>query len=151
MNIGIVVYSKTGNTLDVAKQLDAALKLNGHHSTIESVTPVDPDEYHVEKIQIKEKHDLNQYDFLVFASPVNGFALAASMKRYMMDITSLNVPAACFVTKALPFNWTGGNQAVGKIEKYVTRLGSKVVYRSIVHQGKPQEVEECVNGMLHSL
>jgi len=40
MNIGIIVYSQTGNTLSVAKKLEEKLSLAGHSATLEQVKVV---------------------------------------------------------------------------------------------------------------
>jgi len=38
MNIGIIVYSQTGNTLSVAKKLEERLSAAGHSVNLEQVT-----------------------------------------------------------------------------------------------------------------
>ena len=40
MNIGIIVYSQTGNTLSVAKKLEEKLSLAGHSATLEQVKAI---------------------------------------------------------------------------------------------------------------
>jgi len=40
MNIGIIVYSQTGNTLSIAKKLEEKLSAAGHSATLEEVKVV---------------------------------------------------------------------------------------------------------------
>ncbi|MEL7607976.1 MAG: hypothetical protein AAGU74_00550 [Bacillota bacterium] len=43
MNVGIIVYSHTGNTLSVAQKLEQALRDRGHAVSITRVEPVQED------------------------------------------------------------------------------------------------------------
>ena len=132
MNIGIVVYSKTGHTFEVASRLNEMFESTGHTSTIERVIPKDDKEYDVNKIELNEISDLSSYELIVFASPVNAFSLTPPMKKYMMSLNDISVPAICFVTMALPFKWMGGTQTVSKMKYYIKSSGGTVLNTGII-------------------
>jgi len=113
MNIGIIVYSQTNHTYAVAQKLQEKLTAEGHDVNLESVVPageVKPGEINV---NFQNQPDTGPYDALIFGSPVHGFSLAPAMNAYMNQIPSLqDKKIACFVTKGLPFESTGGNQTI---------------------------------------
>ena len=86
MNIGIIVYSQTGNTLSVAERLKEALSSKGHTSSIERVEIV-AESLHP---KLKAAPDTVPYDALVLASPVHAFTLAPAMKAYLAQLPELS-------------------------------------------------------------
>jgi flavodoxin len=148
MNIGIVVYSQTGNTLSVAEKLKDRLISAGHAASIERLAPVlanpkDPLSFHFDALP-----DLAGYDALVFAAPVQGFSLSQVMAAYlplMPDLTGRK--AACFVTKQLASAWTGGNKAIAQMTKAVEDKGGTVCGTGMIMWSSKQrekELEEMV-------
>lgn len=118
MNIGIIIYSQSGNTNDVAEQLKEGLAASDHSVKIERLKPVEQGKKKSETVQLEVLPDPEQYDALVFGAPVQAFSLAPVMKNYLQQISSLEGKKVfCFVTKALAFNWTGGNRAVREMAK----------------------------------
>ena len=118
MNIGIIIYSQSGNTNAVAEQLKEGLAASNHSVKIERLKPVEQGEKKNETVQLEVLPDLEQYDALIFGSPVYAFSLAPVMKNYLQQISSLGgKKVVCFVTKGLAFNWTGGNRAVREMAK----------------------------------
>jgi len=70
------------------------------------------------EIKFEKLPAIEQYDGIVFGSPVHAFSLAQPMSRYLRQIQSLSdKKIALFATKQLRFNWTGGNQAIKKMKK----------------------------------
>jgi flavodoxin len=132
MNIGLVVYSKTGHTYEVISKLNEMFEKLGHNSTIERLISKDENEYNFDKIELNGTSDLSSYDLIVFAAPVNGFKLAVCMKKYMMSAPSIKVPTVCFVTKALPFKWTGGNSAINTMKSHINSLGGNVLKSDVI-------------------
>jgi len=125
MKIGIIVYSQTGNTRSVSEKLAEGLKAKGHDVGIEQIRPeevVSPGMKHVRFITAP---DVEPYDGIVFAAPVQAFSLASGMKLYMRQIGSLqDKKTACFVTKQLPGSWTGGKKAIRQLTDFCVNLGS---------------------------
>lgn len=104
MNIGIVIYSQTGNTLSVAERLRDRLTEEGHTSAIERVT-VEGEVKPGTPVQLTACPDPAGYDAVVFASPVQGFSLALAMKAYLEQVGGLSgKPVALYITQHLkPF------------------------------------------------
>jgi len=143
MNVGIMVYSYTGNTLSVALKLQEALTAKGHEATIERIVPVESKPQVKGKTALQNAPDVAPYDALVFASPVYGFALAPVMLLYLSQISSLaGKKVACFVTMNFSMKWLGGNRSVRQITAACKEKGADVLKSGIVSwQGKGREAE----------
>jgi len=133
MNIGIVVYSETDHTYSVAQKLQDKLSVEGHEVNLERVVPavkVDPGDL---KVNFKSQPDTDPYEGLIFGAPVHAFNLAPAMNAYLNQIPSLkDKKIACFVTKGLPFDSTGGNQAIKQMKRVCRDRGGIVMGTSIV-------------------
>ena len=133
MNIGIIVFSQTGHTHAVAQRLQEQLSAAGHAATIEQVEISGELGSGASNYTLKTTPDVGAYDALVFGGPVLGFALSPAMKDYLAQIGSLKgKKVACFVTKSLPFRWTGGNQAVKTMRELCESKGGEVCGSGIV-------------------
>lgn len=140
MKIGIIVYSQTGNTYEVSQKLQESFSKAGNSVNIERIEVNDNKERDINKIQIKAIPDLSRYDAIVFGAPVHAFSLCPGMAAYMSQIPSLqDKKMACFVTKGLPLNSTGGNQAISKMKKFCESKGGTVSGTGIVVWNKDRE------------
>jgi flavodoxin len=147
MKIGIIVHSQTGNTYSVAEQLKEKLTAAGHSANIERITPVDPKQTDPKKVRIQKLPDITQYDGLVFGAPIHAFNVSPPMKAYLEKLPSLsNKKIACFVTKGLPFNSTGGNQGISLMKSTLESKGGTVVGTGIIHWsgGREKKIENLV-------
>ncbi|AFD00823.1 Flavodoxin [Methanocella conradii HZ254] len=148
MKIGIIVHSKTGHTLSVAERLKEKLGAEGHTVSIERIAPVDENERGLEKIKFERLPDISPYEALVFAAPVHAFSVSRPMQAYLGKLPGLNgKKAACFVTKSLPFKWTGGNKAISIMKKGIEAKGGKVVATGIIGwggRGREKEIAELL-------
>ena len=133
MKIGIIVHSKTGNTLSVAKRLMNALLFAGHEAVLEQVIASDDKQRDVRKIQLQDKPEVNNYDALVLGAPVWGFSLSTVMAAYLTQVGSLKgKKVVCFVTHAFPYPWLGGNRAVGQMKKLCEAAGAEVIETGVI-------------------
>lgn len=133
MKVGIIVHSQTGHTLSVTEKLKEKLSAAGHSVNVEQITPVDPKQTDPKKVRIEKLPDLSAYDALVLAAPVQAFSVSPVMKAYLPQLPALNgKKVAAFVTKGLPFKWTGGNKAILQIKSAVESKGGNVVGTGIV-------------------
>lgn len=140
MKIGIVVYSQTGNTYQVAEKLQETLSDKGHSVNIERIYVADEKQRDLNKIQVLSIPDLSTYDALVFGSPVQAFSLSHPMTAFMSQIPTLqDKRITCFVTKGLPLNGTGGNQAIGMMKKICESKGGDVCGSGIIVWNKGRE------------
>ncbi|MBU4534783.1 MAG: flavodoxin [Euryarchaeota archaeon] len=133
MKMGIVIYSQTENTHLTALKLKEKLIEKGHEVELEMVETVGENPPRAKNVDLESIPDITGYDGLIFGSPVHAFTLAPAMTSYLDQIPILeNKRIALFVTKSLPFNWTGGNQAIGKMKKICQSKGGKIVGNDIV-------------------
>ncbi len=140
MKIGIVVHSQTGNTCEVAQKLQEKLLTLGNEVKIQKVRMVGGDKPQGKDVKIENPPDVGKYDALIFGSPVHAFSLAPAMKVYMEQIPSLqDKKVACFVTKALRFNWTGGTRAIGQMKRICQDKGAVISGTGIVVWNKQRD------------
>ena len=145
MKIGIIVHSKTGNTLSVAKRLMNALLFAGHEAVLEQVIASDDKQRDVRKIQLQDKPEVNNYDALVLGAPVWGFSLSSVMTAYLTLVGSLQgKKVVCFVTHAFPYPWLGGNRAVGQMKKICAAAGADVVETGVIDWSSRQRENKIV-------
>ncbi len=113
MKAGIVVFSKTGNTLKVAQKLREALVSLGHEADILSILTTGEKLTPVTEPVLMHKPDPAPYEALFFGAPVWAFGLCPPMKVYLRGMKSLpGRIAGLFVTQAFPFPFLGGNRAI---------------------------------------
>lgn len=150
MNIGIIVHSQTGNTHSVGQKLKDKLEERGHSVTVGLLDTAN------EEVADGREPDLGSlfdtgYDALVFGSPVHAFSLAPAMAVYLKQMPSLNgKEIACFVTKQLPFSWTGGNRAIAEMKRLCEEKGGRVIGTEIVfwsRSGRGESIRSCVENL----
>ena len=121
MKKAIVIYSKTGNTLGVAKRL--AEKMNVEIMEIK----VENDDPNIMVPTLTYIPDVSGYDHLIFASPVHGFNLSKVMQVYLNQLPDLeNKSADLFITHFFPFAWMGGNRTLKQMKHILESKNCKV-------------------------
>lgn len=111
--IAIVVYSRSGNTLSVAKRLKDKFAQLGHDGTILQVKASNDRQRKSNLIHLIDNPDVSAYDTIIFASPVHAGTLSPVMQMYLNQLPSLeNKTISGFVTQAFPYPFLGGNQAM---------------------------------------
>ncbi len=151
MNIGIIVYSQTNNTLEVARMLKEKLEKSGHAATVEQVTIIGEAPPRTKTVQLQHTPHVAPYDAVIFGAPVHAFALSSAMEAYLQQVSSLQgKTTACFVTKQLPFGWTGGKQALGKMKQLCKTRGAEVSATEIIFWSKGRR-EKSINKSLENL
>jgi NAD(P)H dehydrogenase (quinone) len=148
MNIGIVVYSQTGNTLSVAEKLKDRLTSIGQTAAIERLTPVLANPKDPLSFRFDSLPDLSGYEALVLAAPVQGFSLCRAMLAYLPQLPALaGKKAACFVTKGFVNAWTGGNRAIASLTNAAQAKGATVCSAGFVgwmSKHREKEIEALV-------
>lgn len=133
MNIGIILHSRTGNTLCVAQKLQEKLLAAGHSVSIQRVSAANDDEADVQKIRLLEKPDAGAYDALLFGAPVRGFSLSPVMQAYLLGIGPLRgKKAGCFMTQFFPYFWMGGKRALAQMCGLVKAKGAALGETGVV-------------------
>jgi NAD(P)H dehydrogenase (quinone) len=132
MNIGIIIYSRSGNVRGVAEELKKKLDAGGHTVRIDEITLTG--EFSQRDFQLARCPDVEGYDGIIFGGAVNAFSLNVVMKAYLQRIGSLTgKPVACFATKFLPGKWTGGNQAVRQMKTLCKARGAVVKGSGVIN------------------
>jgi flavodoxin len=131
MKVGIIVYSQTGNTYEVAEKLEEKISSSDHTVKLDRITiqgkPSATD------IKFENKPEVGPYDVIVFGAPVQGFNLAVVMKKYLEEIGSLNGKKIhLFITKGMSNKWSGGNGAIKKMKKISEEKGATVGETGII-------------------
>jgi len=137
MNIGIIVYSQTGNTLSVAKKLEERLSAAGHSVNLEQVTVAGGRKQGDRDFQLEALPDAGRYNALVFGAAVEAFSLSPVMTRYLKQVGSLQgKKVACLVTQFFPYPWMGGNRAIRQMRKLCEAKGATVLGSGVVNWAK---------------
>lgn len=149
MNIGLIIYSGTGNTRSVAVKLQEKLTTAGHAVSLEEITitgnaPAQPGKFELKQIPV-----VDSYDALIFGAPVQAFSLNPVMKAYMAQLPPLkDKRVALFVTKQLALLWIGGTGALAAMKKEVEVRGGKVIGSEIVvwaEKKRAQTTHQCID------
>lgn len=148
MNIGLIVYSYTGNTLFAANQLKDALEKQGHKVTLAQIKAENEDPKLTE-FTLTQSPDPLPYERVIFACPVRGFQVAPIMKIYLEDLPDLtHKPVGLFVTHAFPFAWMGGKTAVSMMKGLLVGRNADLKVSAIVNGGKKAS---DITTMIHTL
>jgi len=143
MNIGIILYSYSGNTLSVGERLKVELEKKGHEVHLERIRAVNEDPNNRVPVQLSNSPDLSQYDEIILGAPVNAFSLNPIMKTYLLNQPSLeNKKISCFVTQHFAKPWMGGNRAVKQISKLVYNKNGSVVRSDIINWSNVKREEQ---------
>jgi menaquinone-dependent protoporphyrinogen IX oxidase len=134
MNIGIVVYSQTGNTRSVAAKLQEALSAAGQRASLEEVKLAGERAQGTRTFQLAPLPSLAGYDALVFGSSVEAFSLSPVMVAALAAVPTLERKrVACLVTQAFPYRWLGGNRAARQMRKLCEAKGARVLGSDVVN------------------
>jgi len=133
MNIGIIVYTVSGHTLKTAQRLQVRLASDGHQVFMEHLELVGPARVSNEEADLKTNPILENYDTLVFCTPVRGGSPPPPVRRYLSQLASLKGKrAACLVTHAFPLAW-GANQTVAALRAACEAKGALYLGMAAVH------------------
>ncbi len=153
--IGIIVYSQTGNTRLVGQKLRDRLQEDGHRAEMVLLNNPSDEETEEEESCPPDPPVPRHYDAVVFGAPVHAFSLAPPMVQYLEDLSSLrNMGLVCFVTKQLPFVWTGGTRALATMQDICESKGGRVLGTQTVvwaGTGRDERIDRCVQNMCRLL
>lgn len=134
MNIGIIIFSRTGNTLSVAEKLLEACIAAGHTAVIARVTAEDENTNAKGPVQLKTAPDPTRFDAVIFGAPVQAFSLSPIMKAYLAQVPRISgKKVCCFVTQHFPKPWMGGKQAIRQMRNLCRIKGTDITETGIVN------------------
>ena len=138
MNIGIIVYSQTGNTLSVANRIQESCAAAGHTAEVKQIT-VQELPKSASRVVLKDIPTVDGYDAVIFGAPVQAFSLCAQMKAYLQQLPDLaGLSVACYATQGLPYKWMGGNRAHRTMNALLTAKGATPMHIGHVHWKSPE-------------
>ena len=124
MNIGIIVYSQTGNTLAVAEKMKETCIAAGHTAEIGRITVEEPEKADA-AVKLSHIPAVKGYDALILGAPVQAFSLCRQMTAYLKQMQSVKgIPVACYITQGLPKKWMGGNRAYKTMRSLCMKKGA---------------------------
>ena len=145
MNIGLILYSQTGNTLAVAEKIKKTCEAAGHTAEIQQIT-VENHEKPDAPVVLNSVPAAGGYDALIFAAPVQAFSLCRAMVLYLKQLPSLKgVPVGCYLTQGLPKKWMGGNRAYKTMRSLCMKRGADPVRLGHVHWKSDQRDEQIAD------
>ncbi|RDU22526.1 flavodoxin family protein [Anaerosacchariphilus polymeriproducens] len=149
MKVGIIVYSKTGNTLSVAERLKEKLIKKGCSVNLEQIETVNENPSESKNFELKNIPNIKDYDILFFGAPVWAFSLSGVMNAYLSQIPSLmGKKAGVFVTQHFPYSWMGGNHSVKKMKTTCQQKGAVIVDTGVInwsHKKREDQIIELIN------
>ncbi len=155
MKIGIIVYSKTGNTLQVAERICASLVEAGLQADVRRFSAEPENAQSNTPVRLTALPDPNGYDALIFGAPVQAFSLDPAMSMYLKQIGALKkVPTICFVTQHFKKAWMGGNRAMKQLLAQLQEKGVAATAMGVVNwSGDQREAQidkiaaQCVKAL----
>jgi flavodoxin len=144
MKNALIVYSKTGNTLAVAKRLNEVLEYE-----LLSVTALsdDPNQTFVSLV---ETPDVSVYPHIIFAAQTHAFRLSKVMQAYLNQLESLaGKTVDLLVTHYFPFAFLGGNQTIKQMKKMVEFKGGTVL-RTFCINWRSKKREQTILSMIET-
>ena len=141
MKIGIVIHSQSGHTAQVAKFIGSAFTGKGHEVDISLLRTIGKVTPRSSKFELKSVPDISDCGIILPGGPVWGFGASPVILRYINSLGRLSgKKVLCFVTKGLPFPWTGGTQALNKMNEELSLSDATVLEGEIMHTfGMPNE------------
>jgi NAD(P)H dehydrogenase (quinone) len=151
MKIGIIVHSKTGNSILVGQKLKDKLISDGHVVVLERVAAVDEEEMDPVKIKLKDLPSTEGYDILIFGAPVHGFSLSPVMRAYISQLKTLEgIKVGGFVTQFFPFKQLGGSHSIQQLIKLCESKGGKVFETGVINWSNKKregQIDNLVDNM----
>ena len=126
MDIGIIVYSRTGHTLSVAEKLKGRLSADGHAVALEQLEIAGPDNLSATTAALKTRPAIDRYDALVLGSPVNGGRMSAAMNSYLEQVPSLQGKKVVLLLTHFFFPAWGANQTIAQMKGVCESRGATV-------------------------
>ena len=155
MNIGIIVYSQTGNTYSVATRLQRELLKKGYKVIIERIEVEGNEQPRKNPFKLKNIPKIDKYDLVIFGSLVEAFSLSPVMKTYLNQLpVTDNKKISCFVTQFFPYPWMGGNKAIKQMKKICNDRKLEVIETAVINWSNKKRllmIEEAINKIINSI
>ena len=125
--IGIILYSKTGETRKIALRLKEKLDCPLHEIIPESYDPK------ILKPVLIEAPEIGAFDTVILGSPVHGFQVAKVMREYLLQKDFTGKTVDLLITHYFPFKWLGGSQALREMKSIVEKKGGIIRHQTSIN------------------
>ena len=140
MKIGIIIHSQSGTTAKVARTLGTVLSKKGHDvdtTLLRTAGKVAP---RSSSFEIRNAPAVDEFDVLILAGPVWAFGISPVIFKFVKQLGRLSgKKVLCFVTKGLPFSWTGGKRAMHALEEELSLSDAAMLPGEIIHAVKVRD------------
>ena len=124
----VVIHSQSGNTAAFARGLAHNLRLRGHNSDVALLRPQGRLRPRMGTVSLARTPSIEGYDTLLCGGPVWGFTASPVILTFLRLQESLHgIRVFNFVTKGLPFAFTGGSQALAAMNREAHRAGATLI------------------------
>ncbi len=146
MRIGLIIFSRTGNTYSVAEKLKEKLAEAGHDVELERITieeTAGKPEVEAGNVRFTAIPDAGKYDAVVFGGPVQGYSMSPVMNAYFSHVGSLKDKKVAFlITHFFPFACMGGNRAAGQMVEACRSKDASICGSGIVNWTGPNREKQ---------
>ncbi len=147
MKVGIIVYSKTGNTLAVAERIGKQMEADGIAASVERFSAETLPQSN-KPVRLTAVPNPNEFDAVIFGAPVQAFSLDPAMSLYFEQINSINPKNVfCFVTQHFKKPWLGGNHAMKQMLALLNKKGITAKSLGVVNWSSEQREEQILQIM----
>lgn len=127
MKIGVIYYSRTGHTAQLADEAVKLLRKAGHEVEIRRLETVVPLSMSAERAEVKEMPAIGDYDALAIGTPVHGGRISAPVLTFMENTPSFNGKSlAFFLTHFFPRKMSA-HITISALEKLGVAQGGQVL------------------------
>lgn len=144
MDIGILVYSYTGNTLSVAERIKEKIQSNGDKAEIHQITCTNGDPNGKNPMTLKDVPDVSKYDKLIIGAPINAFSVCKALKLYFKNTRINGCQVNCFVTQHFKYSIFGGNRGIKQISNLASKQGATIIKTAIIHWSSKDREQQIV-------
>jgi NAD(P)H dehydrogenase (quinone) len=149
MRIGIIVHSKSGHSLQVAKEIKDAMLHSGHQVDVLQVKALNDGETKVNLVRLTSLPDISPYQLIIFGAPVRGGRLSPVLQAYLAQLPDLQGKMLMgYVTQAFPFPSMGGYQAIRGLREICqlkhTDLLKSAVINWMVKSTRNKQIAEAI-------
>jgi len=137
----IVFYSKTGNTKGVAEHIadKKACELLPIIPMVDNTNDLHP--------ELKESPNIQDFDEIIFGSPVHGFSIPNVTRTYLEQTDFTGKKVLLYVTHFFPYAWMGGNRTLKQMKNLIIKKGGEIIDMKCINwknKKREQDIEALV-------
>jgi flavodoxin len=133
MKLAIILHTQSGRTAELARKIAEVFRNAGHEVDISMLRTVGTVSPGSSKFEIKNAPEITDEDWIIFAAPVWAFKASPVIMKYLGTLKNLKGKKVVnIITKSLPFDWTGGTQALVAMNSEVETSNGDALQGEIV-------------------